>query len=108
MTPDPQEMMQMAGKLMKAAHAIQSAGKTPKKPMGDILMEYCAGQSIEALRGPGRSRVLFIPRAKAMLAMRKEGYSYPQIGRYFGGRDHTSVMYACKRAVTWETLSNAV
>lgn len=50
------------------------------------------------LLGKSRSRSLARPRQLAM-AMAKDltDRSLPEIGRAFGGRDHTTVMHACKR-----------
>lgn len=39
----------------------------------------------------------------AVMAVAKEaGKSFPQIGKLFGGRDHTSVIHACRRATDLE------
>jgi chromosomal replication initiator protein len=39
----------------------------------------------------------------AVMAVAKEaGKSFPQIGKLFGGRDHTSIIHACKRAIEFE------
>lgn len=40
-----------------------------------------------------------IPRFAACLMLREEGrMSYPQIGRMLGGRDHSTIIYAVRRA----------
>ncbi|MEW6353451.1 MAG: chromosomal replication initiator protein DnaA [Pseudomonadota bacterium] len=45
-----------------------------------------------------RSRSLARPRQLAMsLAKELTSYSLPEIGRAFGGRDHTTVLHACKK-----------
>jgi len=45
-----------------------------------------------------RSRSVARPRQIAMyLARRLTPRSLPEIGRHFGGRDHTTVMHACRR-----------
>lgn len=47
--------------------------------------------------GPGRMRTLASARRLAMyLARDLTGASLPQIGRYFGNRDHTTVLHACR------------
>jgi chromosomal replication initiation ATPase DnaA len=52
----------------------------------------------------GRHRHLARPRRLAMYLVRAmEGLSLPQIGRAFGGRDHTTVLHACRK--TWREFS---
>jgi chromosomal replication initiator protein len=56
------------------------------------------GLSLEELLGRGRSREVALPRQVAMYLMREEvNASLPQIGEALGGRDHTTVMYACDK-----------
>jgi len=50
------------------------------------------------LTGRGRSKEIVLPRQMAMYLLREEtGASLPQIGELLGGRDHTTVMYACDK-----------
>lgn len=45
-----------------------------------------------------RSRDVALPRQVAMYVMREDAnISFPQIGSELGGRDHTTVMYACEK-----------
>ena len=45
-----------------------------------------------------RPRTIARPRQIAMaLAKELTNYSLPEIGDRFGGRDHTTVLYACRR-----------
>jgi len=56
------------------------------------------GISTEELVGRGRTRDVALPRQVAMYLMREEvNASLPQIGEMLGGRDHTTVMYACEK-----------
>lgn len=56
------------------------------------------GLSIEDLCGPSRSRNLVTGRQIAMYLCRElTDLSLPKIGQQFGGRDHTTVMYANNR-----------
>ena len=56
------------------------------------------GVSIERLKGPDRSREVSLPRQVAMYLLRQDiNISLPQIGKVFGGRDHTTVMHACSK-----------
>jgi chromosomal replication initiator protein len=56
------------------------------------------GVTIAQLKGRDRSREIALPRQIAMYLLREEGNaSLPQIGAVLGGRDHTTVMYACEK-----------
>ena len=63
--------------------------------------------TIELMRGPGRKSSVVRARGLAMLLMRQwTDVSFQNIGEYFGGRDHTTVMHACKK--TEEDLTNDI
>jgi chromosomal replication initiator protein len=53
--------------------------------------------SVDRLLSPDRSRDVALPRQIAMYLMRETNISLPQIGLALGGRDHTTVMYACEK-----------
>jgi chromosomal replication initiator protein len=56
------------------------------------------GVTRERMLGRDRSREVVLPRQVAMYLMREVGnISLPQIGQALGGRDHTTVMYACEK-----------
>ena len=56
------------------------------------------GFSIDDLCGPSRRRPLVIARQIAMYLFRElTEFSYPAIGREFGGRDHTTVIHAVEK-----------
>jgi chromosomal replication initiator protein len=56
------------------------------------------GVSLETLEGRGRTAEVALPRQVAMYLLREEAnLSFPQIGTLLGGRDHTTVMYACEK-----------
>ncbi len=56
------------------------------------------GISVPELRGPARHRAVVTARHVAMyLARWRLRLSFEQIGRYFGGRDHSTVAHACRR-----------
>jgi len=56
------------------------------------------GVSESALLGRNRSREIALPRQVAMYLIRSETHaSLPQIGLVVGGRDHTTVLYACDK-----------
>jgi len=57
--------------------------------------------SIEDLKGKKKDRFITFPRQIAMFFCRQlVGATTPQIGRDFGNRDHTTVMYACEKIKT--------
>ena len=53
--------------------------------------------SVARLLSPDRSHDVALPRQIAMYLMRETNISLPQIGQALGGRDHTTVMYACEK-----------
>jgi chromosomal replication initiator protein len=54
--------------------------------------------SPDDLRSKGRRQELVIARQVAMYLIREmTPHSYPEIGQFFGGRDHTTVMYAVQK-----------
>jgi len=54
--------------------------------------------TVEDMKSARRSREVAVPRQVAMYLTREMlGLSLPQIGEAFGGRDHTTVMYACQK-----------
>lgn len=66
----------------------------------NVISEYIAlhyDSSLELMKGSSRKLIHFWPRAVAMYVIRNiNGYdiSLKTIGRYFGGRDHSSVINA--------------
>lgn len=56
------------------------------------------GVTVQNLIGPDRRQEVVLPRQIAMYLLREETkYSLPKIGEAMGGRDHTTVMYACQK-----------
>jgi len=50
--------------------------------------------TVSELKGPRRTRRISVPRQVAMYLMREVSQlSFPQIGEFLGGRDHTTVMH---------------
>ena len=63
----------------------------------DIVAKYF-GVSKEDLIGPKRSNDIAYPRQIAMYLCRDvANMTYPKIGDVFDGRDHTTVMHACRK-----------
>ncbi|HZW05174.1 MAG TPA: chromosomal replication initiator protein DnaA [Anaerolineaceae bacterium] len=66
----------------------------------DVVTAVASAFGIETTRllSRDRSREVALPRQVAMYLLREEGnVSLPQIGEALGGRDHTTVMYACDK-----------
>ncbi len=66
----------------------------------DILRVVAStfGIPLDRIMGRERSREVVLPRQIAMYLLREEAnISLPQIGETLGGRDHTTVMYACEK-----------
>ncbi len=66
----------------------------------DVLnaVSHAFGVSQDRLLGRERTREVALPRQIAMYLLREEGgVSLPQIGNFLGGRDHTTVIYACDK-----------
>ena len=62
-----------------------------------VVADYY-GLQIKELNGPKRTRSLARPRQMAMaLAKDLTEHSLPEIGDAFGGRDHTTVLHACRQ-----------
>jgi len=56
----------------------------------------------EALKSDGRARAVAYPRMMAMYLARKHtGVAYSEIGRFFGGRNHSTVISAEKKVASW-------
>jgi chromosomal replication initiator protein len=67
---------------------------------GEIMSQVASafGVSVQNLKGADRRQEVVLPRQIAMYLMREEAkYSLPKIGEAMGGRDHTTVMYACQK-----------
>lgn len=68
--------------------------------MEEIVRTTAGAFSVEIsnLRGKGRRQELVQPRQVAMYLIRKlTQHSFPEIGQYFSGRDHSTVMYSINR-----------
>ncbi len=77
------------------------AASQPRQITAKQILDTSAahfGFAIEELCGPSRRRPLVIARQIAMYLFRElTDYSYPPIGREFGGRYHTTVIHAVEK-----------
>jgi chromosomal replication initiator protein len=77
------------------------SGAPRKRTLEEIQEATCErlGVSPEALRSPDRTaRVAWARQVAMYLARELTDATLPAIGRAFGGRNHTTVMHACRRA----------
>src|SRR5262245_45627463 len=69
---------------------------TPERIVAAVAERF--GVKCEALCGMRRTRTISMPRQVAMYLMRQlTDLSLTEVGRFFGGRDHTTVLYACEK-----------
>lgn len=67
----------------------------PEQIRFEVALHF--GVSVQDLQSPKRHRRLAWPRQVAMYLCRAlTSLSYPEIGAFFGGRDHTTAMYAVR------------
>ena len=69
---------------------------TPEMIVEAVATKY--GQQVDDLIGPSRTRPLVTARHVAIYLTRNlTDYSYPMIGRFFGGRDHSTCIAAVEK-----------
>ena len=81
---------------MALADLLPQRGDVKPAAVVDIVAK-AYNISVDQLMSPDRSRDVSLPRQIAMFLMRETNLSLPQIGQALGGRDHTTVMYACEK-----------
>ena len=74
----------------------QHSSMEPRQVVTTVARAF--GITTEQMLGRDRSRGIALPRQVAMYLLREvANVSLPQIGLALGGRDHTTVMYACDK-----------
>jgi chromosomal replication initiator protein len=89
----------LAREVLASLYPRQSRAGSPRT-IAEIQEATCAqfGLTPEELLSSSRGARISLPRQIAMYLSRElTDASLPAIGREFGGRDHTTVMHACKR-----------
>src|SRR3546814_12554822 len=71
-------------------------GSTAAAVVGRVCERY--GTTPAMLAGPRRRPSETRPRFAAAYAMRAQGIAYREIGHWLGGRDHSTIRTACRRA----------
>ena len=75
---------------------VQKAVLPPDRIL-DAVCNYFEVKRSE-IRGPRRHKAISNPRAICMFLLRKyTDFSYPNIGRFMGGKDHTTVIHAYRK-----------
>lgn len=89
----------------KAAAAQEKARRfapmdRPAMRMRDIVeaVAISSGLTVTQIVGPDRTAKASHPRQRAFLLCKRAGFSTTQIGRFFGGRDHTTVLHGVAQA----------
>lgn len=87
------------------------APPTRRFPASDVINAFLEllnathseGWTADHLKSPDRNRKYIMPRHVCIWLVRSlcGHYSLPQIGKMFGGRDHTTILHAMKRAPFW-------
>ncbi|MNK73048.1 Chromosomal replication initiator protein DnaA [compost metagenome] len=72
------------------------------RSMTEIAIEWLGrfrGICLQDVKGNARNRRVVFPRQVIMHSIKKElpDRSFPEVGRWTGGRDHTTVMHACNK-----------
>ena len=83
------------------ARKILEPQQRPIDHSPDAILEAVAGEfnlTVSELKGPRRTRRVSVPRQMAMFLLRETAQlSFPQIGEFLGGRDHTTVMHGASK-----------
>jgi len=69
--------------------------KTPREVIAAIAADY--GFTSEEITGKARHRKYIMARNAAAYALKQRGNSFPLVGRWMGGRDHSTIVHAVKQ-----------
>ena len=101
--PTMQEIVHEAGDMLQRGPRVVA--------LSEIERAVCTAFSLPSgeLRGDGKSRNISQPRILAMyLARQHTSAAFSEIGRYFGDRNHSTVIAAYRRAEAWLTTNKCV
>ena len=96
--PEPEPPDEIEAAFAELGDELAAKIRTPH-PCTRIINEVCLEHGItrEELISPGRTLHLARIRQLAMWRCRQAGVSLPEIGRWFGNRDHTTVLHAVRK-----------
>ncbi len=82
-----------------AMELLPVTSKTPARDIIDDVLQHFPGVTWADLKGPRRLRAYVLPRQIAVYEVhrRRKDMSLPQIGRLFGGRDHTTALNSVRK-----------
>ena len=98
--PPPPRSTPTSDQFREAHELLKAVGIVGVPRWKLILREVCAlhGVTLDQLTSHNRSKKFINARMLAYYRLHKElGLSLPQIGRYIGDRDHSTVFYGIKR-----------
>ncbi len=94
---DKEISIDIAQRQLKDFFSNHQGKNVPLELIQKIVAEYFGLSSVD-IRGKKRTKAIVYPRQIAMYITRDiTEFSTTEVGLAFGGRDHTTVMHACKR-----------
>jgi chromosomal replication initiator protein len=109
--PQPHDLQTVQLDVEAARNFVAERSRTRQPTLHDIALATARHFSLRLsdLRSPVRRRVLVVARGVAIyLARRLTQESLQEIGRYFGGRDHTTVLHSCQKTTELLATDRAV
>lgn len=92
--------LELARRVLEDILETKDSGAKPDITV-ELIQEIVANHyhlKIEDMKSATRLRTVAFPRQVAMYLARKlTNLSLPVVGQYFGGKDHTTIMYACQK-----------
>lgn len=92
-------MASLSAEMLSAHHEaaremLPVTTKTPSRDIIDDVLQHFPGITWADLKGQRRCKAIVLPRQIAIYEIhrRRKDMSFPQIGRLFGGRDHTTAL----------------
>lgn len=86
-------------KKFKPSAVISAEEQSSRIRIGQITAEVATRYdvTVERMRSHDKRRVFMAPRWEAWALCQDERFSTPVIGRYFGGRDHTTILHGIRQ-----------
>ncbi|MCM2277995.1 MAG: chromosomal replication initiator protein DnaA [Oligoflexia bacterium] len=91
--------LEMAKQELKTQVPEEGSNFTIENIQGAVAKHFHL--KVQDLKSATRARPVALPRQIAMYLIRKyTGLGYKEIGQYFGGKDHSTIMHGCKKIET--------